>query len=226
MVVTGHYVDDCWKLQSIILRFIYVPCPHTTEVLCESLMKTLLDWNVNRNLSTLTVDNCSSNDGMINILIGKLEPESLMSQGKLIHMRCAAHILNLIVKDGLEVIKGGIDKIRKSVAYWTATPKREEKFEENAKQLCISCGKKLSFDCVTRWNSTYLMLATTIEYRDVFSRLKIRENQYKSCPKDTDWDVAKEVFVSCLGGNSNEFTSVVDDVDVDGSQSCVTVVED
>ncbi|KAH7867443.1 hypothetical protein Vadar_033479 [Vaccinium darrowii] len=37
------------------------------------------------------------------------------------------------------------------------------------------------------------MLATAIEYRDVFSRLKIRENQYKSCPKDTDWDVAKEV---------------------------------
>lgn len=28
------------------------------------------------------------------------------------------------------------------------------------------------------------------------------------------------------GGNSNEFASVVDDMDVDGSQSCVAVVED
>ncbi|KAG5561782.1 hypothetical protein RHGRI_004728 [Rhododendron griersonianum] len=84
MVITGHYVDDSWKLQSIILRFIYVPCPHTAEVLCESLMETLLDWNIDRRLSTLTVDNCSSNDAMISILIGKLEPESLMSHGKLI----------------------------------------------------------------------------------------------------------------------------------------------
>ncbi|KAI8531947.1 hypothetical protein RHMOL_Rhmol11G0175200 [Rhododendron molle] len=143
--------------------------------------------------STLTVDNCSSNDAMISILIGKLEPESLMSQGKLIHMRCAAHILNLIVKDGLEVIKGGIEKIRESVAYWTASPKREEKFEENARQLRILGGKKLCLDCVTRWNSTFLMLQTAIEYKDVFSRLKIRESQYKSCPQDSDWEVAKEV---------------------------------
>ncbi|KAI8531946.1 hypothetical protein RHMOL_Rhmol11G0175200 [Rhododendron molle] len=153
MVITGHYVDDSWKLQSIIL----------------------------------------SNDAMISILIGKLEPESLMSQGKLIHMRCAAHILNLIVKDGLEVIKGGIEKIRESVAYWTASPKREEKFEENARQLRILGGKKLCLDCVTRWNSTFLMLQTAIEYKDVFSRLKIRESQYKSCPQDSDWEVAKEV---------------------------------
>ncbi|KAG5544434.1 hypothetical protein RHGRI_017006 [Rhododendron griersonianum] len=193
MVITGHYVDDSWKLQSIILRFIYVPCPHTAEVLCESLMETLLDWNIDRRLSTLTVDNCSSNDAMISILIGKLEPESLMSHGKLIHMRCVAHILNLIVKDGLEVIKGGIEKIRESVAYWTASPKREEKFEENARQLRILGGKKLSLDCVTRWNSTFLMLQTAIEYKDVFSRLKIRESQYKSCPQDSDWEVAKEV---------------------------------
>ncbi|KAF7127274.1 hypothetical protein RHSIM_Rhsim11G0144400 [Rhododendron simsii] len=193
IVIKGHYVDDSWKLQSIILRFICVPCPHTTEVLCESLMETLLDWNIDRNLSSLTLDNCSSNDDMISILIGKLEPESLMSKGKLIYLQCAAHILNLIVKDGLEAFKGEIDKIRESVAYWTATPKREEEFEDNARQLRISCGKKLSLDCVTMWNSTFLMLQTAIEYKDVFSRLKVRESQYKSCPRDTDWDVAKEV---------------------------------
>ncbi|KAI8554868.1 hypothetical protein RHMOL_Rhmol05G0130200 [Rhododendron molle] len=174
-------------------RFINVPCPHTAEMLCESLMETLLDWNIDRRLSTLTVDNCSSNDAMISILIGKLEPESLMSQGKLIHVRCAAHILNLIVKDGLEVMKGGIEKIRESVAYWTAPPKKEEKFEENARQLRILGGTKLSLDCVTRWNSMFFMLQTAIEYKDVISRLKICESQYKSCPRDSDWEVAKEV---------------------------------
>jgi hypothetical protein len=39
-----------------------------------------------------------------------------------LHMCCAAQILNLIVKDGLDMIQLGIKKIRDSVAFWTATP--------------------------------------------------------------------------------------------------------
>ena len=47
-------------------------------------------------------------------------------------MRCCAHILNLIVKEGLEIIKESVEKIRESVAFWIATPKRLEKFVETA----------------------------------------------------------------------------------------------
>ena len=54
---------------------------------------------------------------------------NLLNDGKLLHMRYSAHILNLIVKDGLEVLKDAIENIHDSVAYWTATPKRVEKFE-------------------------------------------------------------------------------------------------
>ena len=45
-------------------------------------------------------------------------------------MHCCAHILNLIVKDSLDVINDAIENIRDSVAFWIATPKRSEKFEE------------------------------------------------------------------------------------------------
>ena len=79
------------------------------------------------------------------------------------HVRCVTYILNLIVKDGLELIKVSIEKIRDSVAFWTATPKREEKFEDVVHQLHITHGKKLSLDCATRWNSTFFMLQTAIE---------------------------------------------------------------
>ena len=48
-------------------------------------------------------------------------------------MRCSAHVINLIVRDGLDIIKEDIDRIRDSVIYWTATPRRVEVFEETVK---------------------------------------------------------------------------------------------
>ncbi|KAG5531998.1 hypothetical protein RHGRI_026573 [Rhododendron griersonianum] len=192
MVITAHWIDDSWKLQSRIIRFAYVPCPHTAEVLSEVMMDTFLEWNVDRKLSTLTVDNCSTNDAMINLLLEKFGSDHLWFKS-FFHVRCAAHILNLIVKDGLDVIKSSIEKVRDSVAYWTATPKREEKFEDAARQLGVFCGKKLSLDCPTRWNSTYLMLLTAIKYRSAFGRLRLKDPQYKCCPNDDDWNMAIDI---------------------------------
>ena len=38
-------------------RFVYVPTPYTTEVLSDVLVDYLFDWNLDRKLSTLTIDN-------------------------------------------------------------------------------------------------------------------------------------------------------------------------
>ncbi|RVW91526.1 putative AC transposase [Vitis vinifera] len=194
MAINVHYIDESWLLHHHIVRFVYVPPPHTKEVLSDVLMDFLLDWNMDRKVSTVTMDNCSSNDRMINILVEKLSlSDSLLLNGKIFHMRCAAHVLNLIVKEGLDVIEVEIEKIRESVAYWSATPSRMEKFEDAARQLCIPCTKKLSLDCKTRWNSTYLMLSIAITYKDVFPRLKQREKYYMVVPSEEEWNMAKEI---------------------------------
>ncbi|KAK2641841.1 hypothetical protein Ddye_023604 [Dipteronia dyeriana] len=65
MAITAHFVDDSWTLQSRIIRFIYVPCPHTYEMLADVMMECLHDWIIEHKLSTLTVDNCSTNNAMI-----------------------------------------------------------------------------------------------------------------------------------------------------------------
>ena len=109
-------------------RFIYVPAPHTAERLASILLECLMDWNIDSKISTITLDNCSTNDSMVEKVKPKLLSNFLIREGALLHMRCAAHILNLIVKDGIAVIKDGLVKIRESCAFWLATPRRIEKF--------------------------------------------------------------------------------------------------
>ena len=116
----------------------------------------------------VTVDNYTTNDAMMTTLQLKLRKEDLLLRGKVLHMRCCAHILNLIVKDGVGVIEKAIERIRDSIAFWSATPSRVEKFGEACKQLDVPFSRKLSLDCKTRWNSTYDMLVTAIEYKEVF----------------------------------------------------------
>lgn len=87
------------------VRFIYVPAPHISDRLCNVLTDCLMDWNIDTKLSTITLDNCTTNDAMIDKIKDKLHLGSLLRDGSLLHMRCCAHILNLIVKDGLEVMK-------------------------------------------------------------------------------------------------------------------------
>ncbi|CAN0859496.1 Zinc finger BED domain-containing protein RICESLEEPER 2 [Linum grandiflorum] len=137
MAVTSHYIDNSWTLRSHMLRFIYVPAPHSSDRLADVLVNCMLDWNIDTKVSTVTLDNCSTNDAMIAKIKKKLVLPYLLREGAFLHICCSAHILNLIVKDGLDVVKDGIETIRDSVAYWLATPKRFEFFQESCKQLRV-----------------------------------------------------------------------------------------
>ncbi|KAF1878085.1 hypothetical protein Lal_00022743 [Lupinus albus] len=97
-------------------------------------------------------------------------------------MRCCAHILNLVVKYGLSIISSAIERVRDNVSFWTATPKREEKFEETCERLNIQYDKKLELDCKTKWNFTFLML-----------HVALIENLYKTLPNEDDWEMSNEI---------------------------------
>ncbi|KAK2638141.1 hypothetical protein Ddye_025936 [Dipteronia dyeriana] len=79
-------------------------------------------------LESWTKGICSTNNAMIPIILDSLSSDSILLNGDMFHMRCSAHILNLIVKHGLDVINDSIERIRGSVSYWTASPKREERY--------------------------------------------------------------------------------------------------
>ena len=110
-----------------------------------------------------------------------------------LHVRCGAHVLNLIVKAGLDVIDDAIYKIRESVKYVKGSESRVIKFAELVKQLSLETNKKLRQDIVTRWNSTYLMLERALLFRHAFSRLQDVDDDYKLCPLEEEWQRVEKI---------------------------------
>ncbi|KAM3265672.1 hypothetical protein P3L10_002666 [Capsicum annuum] len=113
--------------------------------------------------------------------------------GRVFHVRCAAHILNLIVQEGLTVIGDSISNVRDSVLYWMGSPGRIERFEEVARLLHISYSKELVYDCPTHWNSTYLMLQVGLHYKYVFMKLSLTDTNYHCFPTEVQWSAAEQV---------------------------------
>ncbi|KAL4293436.1 hypothetical protein AHAS_Ahas18G0127900 [Arachis hypogaea] len=167
------------------------------DVLGRAIEGCLDAWKLHQ-VFTVTVDNVTSNDGAILYLKKRLNAwNSLVLKGDYLHMRCCAHILNLIVKDGLKEIDDSITRIRNAVKYVKSSPMRCESFKACIERESINYKGVVSLDVETRWNSTYLMLEAAFKLRAAFDLLELQDDKYinemsKSygVPTDDDWTYA------------------------------------
>ncbi|RZB57227.1 Zinc finger BED domain-containing protein RICESLEEPER 2 [Glycine soja] len=122
---------------------------------------------------TITVDNASSNDVAISYLKNRMENWNTHPlKGEHMHVRCCAHILNLVVNDGLKEYHPSISsRIRNAVRYVRASPSRMERFKICISEARILDKSTMQLDVPTRWNSTYIMLESALKFQKAFKRL-------------------------------------------------------
>jgi len=117
----------------------------------------------------MTLDNAFANDVLQNTLKSQLLLQNgLICGGEFFHVRCCAHILNLIVQEGLKVLGDALDQIRNSIKYVRGSESRMVKFKqclETFSDIDASCG--LCLDVPTGWNCTYLMIKSALKYQRV-----------------------------------------------------------
>ncbi|XP_017979911.1 PREDICTED: zinc finger BED domain-containing protein RICESLEEPER 2-like [Theobroma cacao] len=165
-----------------------MPPPHTRVELAATVFDCLKEWGIDRKVFSLTLGNVSANDNMQGILKGHLHLQSsLISDGEFFHVRCCAHILNLIVQEGLKAVNEALFKIKESVKYVKASDGRMKKFQECVQHVGIDAGIGLHLNVSTRWNSTYLMLESAIKYQKAFASLQFVDRTYKYNPSDEEW---------------------------------------
>ncbi|XP_019164427.1 PREDICTED: zinc finger BED domain-containing protein RICESLEEPER 2-like [Ipomoea nil] len=200
MCITAHFLDDQWKLHKKIISFVPVSS-HKGEYIAKALESCLLEWGI-KNVFTVTVDNASSNDTAMGFFKSKLLSWGSSSvKVQYMHMRCIAHILNLVVQDGLKFADESVKRVRDAVRWVRNSPARLTKFREFAELFGVEAKSALHLDVPTRWNSTYIMLNTAIQYQVVFDAYERNDPSYSadlgSAPTFLDW-CSVESFVKLL----------------------------
>jgi hypothetical protein len=133
LCVTAHWIDDNWKMQKRIINFMHVEGSHGGIKLSDTFFANVLNWNLDKKMFALSLDNVAANKVDIGIVIENAK-ELLVCDGKFFHVRCANHILNLVARDGLSCIGNVIGNIRQFVTIIKRSPLRLEAFEKCAKE--------------------------------------------------------------------------------------------
>ncbi|XVF77792.1 hypothetical protein PTKIN_Ptkin14bG0074900 [Pterospermum kingtungense] len=126
-----------WELEKkCITSFCDVPPPppHTSVNICDAQNKCLVEWGLEKKVWIVTVDNAAYNDAAVRMLKDNLSyHNTLPLGGKLFHVRCCTHILNLLVQDGLSEIQDIIRNVHESVKHIAASEYRINQFSDIAK---------------------------------------------------------------------------------------------
>ena len=186
LTVTAHWVDYNWNLQKRIIA--YKICEHKkTGVYIASTVGQILEFYfLSDKVISITLVNASANLNAISHLQTRICPISEYA----FHVKCAAHILNLVVKDGIQLFDNTCDKVENAV-FWIFHMHNSSRIRQY-KEFCRSCQlpyKKIPKQVKTRWNSFYEMIEDAYKYRQPITMMFNSHNAYPSHQlNENDWD--------------------------------------
>src|SRR6266511_391308 len=170
--LTIHYADKNWKLKSFLLDIIpfSLSIRHTGINITQAIMEALEEYDLGTKTLALTTDNASTM-----VLCGRLlmdELENTFNNLSFSHYRCAAHILNLAVQEGLQLIGEAVEKVRSLVTYLRSSLPMLDSLQT----LCEM--KRINYltpelDCKTRWNTCFYMLKKFVHLLPALNLLRV-----------------------------------------------------
>ena len=90
--------------------------------------------------------------------------DGLVLDGEFIHIRCCAHIFNLLVADGMKDVHDSIASICNTMRHIRSSASRLPKFKKCCEHKKVESKNIVTLDVPTRWNSTYLILTSVLKF--------------------------------------------------------------
>lgn len=197
--ITAHFVDRNWQLQSVVLDFAIMPQPHTGEIIKETFLTIMADFNIENKVLAITTDNASNITNGIELLAAEI---SSKHSRPIYNIRCGAHVLNLTVQAGLksmfnieedineENLTSSLTKLRLCINTIRRSPRIIHQLQEICQDLKIQY-YDLPNDCPTRWSSTYQMIDMAVKQKTALQVLFITSNvkHLKNALENQDWSI-------------------------------------
>uniref|UniRef100_A0A453IW03 hAT-like transposase RNase-H fold domain-containing protein n=1 Tax=Aegilops tauschii subsp. strangulata TaxID=200361 RepID=A0A453IW03_AEGTS len=153
---------------------------HKGDDIGKLLEKLLIEWGIER-VCTITVDNASSNDTCLAYMKRSLTNRGCThARSQYLHMRCVAHIVNLVVQDGLKIMCHTVNRIRHAIKFVRASPTRLDVFKKCVQLSKVASKGLINIDVATRWNSTFVMLDNVEKFESAFEQYALHDPNYKT----------------------------------------------
>ncbi|KAL0893118.1 hypothetical protein ABMA27_014751 [Loxostege sticticalis] len=151
IAITGHFINNNFKMQSVLLSCEHFSDRHTSANIQDFLSNTAREWNIADKINFVISDNAANVQKALQDLGWK-------------HFGCYGHTLNLIVQNALITVQDTLDKVKTIVRFFKKSPLATEKllkYQKNDNEAAIPV--KLKQDMPTRWNSTLHMITRFVE---------------------------------------------------------------
>ena len=155
LCIIAYYIDSEWILNKRIILFKTINIPHNGKNIATLINDEIIYLGIRDKIFTIILDNASNNDAVIQRL--KRFWQIKKNHTKLFHVRYCAHILNLIVKDGLKQVDSTLEKSR-DIAYSINSSQTKHELFFYCCRIANMKRKNISLDILIKWNSTYKLL--------------------------------------------------------------------
>ena len=161
------------------------------ENIHEKVFSTLERLSLKNKILSITVDNGRNVVSGMNKLAEHLESINV----NCLIIRCAAHSLNLIVKEGLSSSKIILEKIRNLSISVRVSSKKRQSFFNLAKTKDLEILPIM--DVQTRWNSTYLMLERALQLKYISILFEFQEKM--DSISENEWNDLQSIHILLQG---------------------------
>lgn len=195
LAVTAHWFNpESWLLMKRTIAFKLFGYPHTGSNLRKILHDTLIEYNLDDKVFTISLDNASNNTRAMELLKLRIKP---VLDGAFFHSRCVAHVINLSVQAALKVCDSLRSKFKSLlVTIYSSSNERQMNYRRFRKQ-CGEIPLGPCYDNNTRWNSTCMMFENILRQRETlnaFNEQLVSRNKSVSID-DQDWDRLSDLTI-------------------------------